>query len=277
MQLAFHGATSMHANLETDIQVSQQAGYVALELWAGKVDTYLETHTVEDLKALLESHNIKPMTFNSIEFIAFRGAEFQQVLERCEALCKIAVVIGCPSIAVIPSPLPKWDTPWSEVVEENVRALRALSDVAKPYGIKLAFEFIGYGGFTVRTPRAAQEIILATGRDNIGMVFDIAHFSIGGGRLEEIDQLDPKMIYGFHLDDIEDTAREAYTDSLRLLPGQGIAQTQEICSRLKAIGFDGACSIELFRPEYWEWNPLELAQKARAAALEVLTPYFEVM
>ena len=125
----------MHASLETDIQVSQKAGYVALELWAGKVDTYLETHTVEDLKHLLESHNINPMTFNSIEYIAFRGAGFSKVLERCEALCKIAVVIGCPSIAVIPSPLPKWDTPWNEVVEENVRALRALSDVAKPYGI----------------------------------------------------------------------------------------------------------------------------------------------
>ncbi|MBF6595698.1 MAG: hypothetical protein IVW51_14825 [Thermaceae bacterium] len=60
------------------------------------------------------------------------------------------------------------------------------------------------------------------------------------------------------------------------LPGKGVAETGEICSRLKAIGFDGACSIELFRPEYWEWNPLDLAKIARNAALEVLSPYFEV-
>jgi 2-keto-myo-inositol isomerase len=276
MQLAFHGATSMKADLETDIRVSSEAGYVALELWAGKIDTFLKDHTTADLKALLEQHKVAPMTLNSIEFIAFRGDEFDQILERCAQLCGVAVDIGCPSVAVIPSPKPTWDTPWETVVEEHVRALRALSDVAAPHGIKLAFEFIGYGGFSVRTPRGAREIIEAVGRDNIGMVFDIAHFTIGGGRLEEIDALDPNMISGFHLDDVEDTAREAYTDSLRLLPGYGIAPTQEILSRLKAIGFDGACSIELFRPEYWEWNPLELAKKARQVALEVLTPYFEV-
>lgn len=276
MQLAFHGATSMKADLQTDIEVSAKAGYVALELWASKVDTYLKTHTPAELKALLQSYGVAPMTFNSIEFIAFRGEEFEQVKARCKQLCEIAVVIGCPSIAVIPSPKPAWDTPWQTVVDEHVKALQALSDIAAPYGIRLAFEFIGYGGFSVRTPRGAWEIIQAAGRDDIGMVFDIAHFTIGGGRLEEIDTLDPSHIYGFHLDDIEDTAREAYTDALRLLPGKGIAPTQEILRRLKAIGFDGDCSIELFRPEYWEWDPLELAQAARKAALEVLSPYFDV-
>lgn len=276
MQLAFHGATSMKADLETDIRVSSEAGYVALELWTDKVDRFLEQHSVQDLKALLEQHHVAPMTLNSLEMIAFRGDEFEQVLKRCAQLCEIAVAIGSPSVAVIPSPKPAWDTPWTAVVEEYVRVLRALSDVALPHGIKLAFEFIGSSGYSVRTPRGAQEIMRAVGRDNIGMIFDIAHFTIGGGRLEEIDALDPAMIYGFHLDDVEDTAREAYTDALRLLPGYGIAPTREILSRLKAIGFDGACSIELFRPEYWEWNPLELARKARQVALEVLTPYFEV-
>jgi len=276
MQLAFHGATSMKADLQTDIEVSAKAGYVALELWAAKVDTYLKTHSLADLKALLEHYGVKPMTFNSIEFIAFRGEEFEQIKARCKQLCAIAVVIGCPSIAVIPSPKPAWDTPWETVVEEHVKALKALSDIVAPYGIKLAFEFIGYGGFSVRTPRGAAEIIQAAGCDDIGMVFDIAHFTIGGGSLLEINHLDPKMIYGFHLDDVEDTAREAYTDALRLLPGKGVAQTKEICSRLAAIGFDGACSIELFRPEYWEWKPLDLAVAARKAAMEVLVPYFKV-
>jgi 2-keto-myo-inositol isomerase len=276
MQLAFHGATTMKADLETDIAVSAQAGYVALELWAGKVDTFLERHTTADLKAMLEQHRIAPMTLNSIEFIAFRGADFTRIKERCEALCRVAVAIGCPSIAVIPSPKPAWDTPWDTVVHEHVRALQALSEIAAPHGIKLAFEFIGYGGFSVRTPRGAKEVIERAGRDNIGMVFDIAHFAIGGGRLEEINALDPQMIYGVHLDDIEDTAREAYTDSLRLLPGHGIAPTHEILQRLKSIGFDGACSIELFRPEYWAMNPLEIVKKAHQAAIEVLQPYFAV-
>ena len=150
------------------------------------------------------------------------------------------------------------------------------TDIAAPFGIKLAFEFIGFGGFSVRTPRGAWEIIEQTGRDNVGMVIDVAHFHSGGGLLSEIDAIDPRFIYAFHLDDLEACAKEAVTDAVRLLPGLGIAPIAEVCARLQAIGYDGPCSIELFRPEYWAWDPTELAVKARAAALTQLAPYFEV-
>lgn len=276
MRLAFHGATTMTSNLETDVAATAHAGYKALELWAAKVDRYLEDHSVEELKALLDDHNVAPMTFNSIEFIAFRGAEFDQIKARCRQLSQIAQVIGCPSVAVIPSPTPAWNTPWETIVAEHVAALRDLSDIAGEYGIKLAFEFIGFGGFSVRTPRGAWEIIQKTGRDNIGMVVDAAHLYVGGGLLSEIDQLDPKYIYAFHLDDTEAMAKEAYTDAVRLLPGLGVIPLADICARLKGIGYDGPCSIELFRPEYWEWDPKALAVQAREMALRVLSPYFEV-
>lgn len=276
MQLAFHGATTMTSDLQTDVAVAAQAGFTALELWAAKVDRFLETHSVATLKALLQEHNVAPMTFNSIEFIAFRGDEFAQVKARCRQLCAIAQAIGCPSVAVIPSPAPSWQTPWPTIVDAHVAALRALSDIAGEFGIKLAFEFIGFGGFSVRTPRGAWEIIQKTGRTNVGMVIDVAHFHSGGGLLSEIDAIDPNAIYAFHLDDLEDCPKEAVTDAVRLLPGLGVAPTREVAARLQRIGYNGPCSIELFRPEYWEWNPHELAVKAREAALAILTPYFTI-
>jgi 2-keto-myo-inositol isomerase len=52
--------------------------------------------------------------------------------------------------------------------------------------------------------------------------------------------------------------------------------TSSVIARLKRIGYDGPCSIELFRPEYWEWAPKELAVKARTEALKVLSPYFKI-
>lgn len=276
MKLAFHGATTMTSDLQTDVAASAHAGFQALELWAAKVDHFLADHSVADLKALLQDHNVAPMTFNSIEFIAFRGDEFGAIKDRCRQLSAIAQAIGCPSVAVVPSPAPSWDTPWETIVAEHVKVLQELSDIASEYDIKLAFEFIGYGGFSVRTPRGAWEIIQKTGRNNIGMVIDCAHFYIGGGLLREIDQLDPAYIYAFHLDDTEDTSKEAYTDAKRLLPGLGVAPLADICTHLKGIGYDGPCSIELFRPEYWEWDPRQLAVRAREAAINVLSPYFAV-
>ncbi len=276
MKLGFHGATTMTSDLKTDVAVSAHAGFKALELWAAKVDRFLADHSLADLKALLGDHGVAAMTLNSIEFIAFRGDEFVQIKARCRELSQIAQAIDCPTVVVVPSPTPTRETTWATIVQEHVSVLRDLSDIAGEYGVKLAFEFLGFGWCSVRTPRGAWEIVQETGRENVGLVLDAAHFYGGGGLLNEIDQIGPTHLFAFHLDDVEDTPKEEITDATRLLPGLGVVPLGEICARLKGIGYDGPCSIELFRPEYWDWAPNEVAVRAREAAIKVLSPYFEV-
>ena len=276
MQLAFHGATTMTSDLETDVAISEQAGFKALELWADKIDRYLAMHTLTALKALFVTHHVLPLAINSIEFIAFRGHEFAQVKARLHELGQIAQAIGCPTIVVVPSPLPNRDTSWDDIVAEYVNVLRELSDIAALYDVKLSFEFLGFGWCSVRTPRAAWAIVQQVARDNVGLTIDAAHFYGGGGLLREIDQLDPARIFAFHLDDLADTPKEAIRDATRLLPGLGVVPLDDICARMKQIGYAGPCAIELFRPEYWNWDPLKLAIEARQAAIEVLSPHFHV-
>ena len=276
MKLAFHGATTMTSDLETDIAVTAQAGYKALEVWAKKTDRYLAAHKLADLNALFIDHSVMPLALNSIEFIAFRGSEYAQVQRRLHELGRVAQAIGCPTVVVVPSPMPARDMPWSEVVVEYVKVLRDLSDIARLYDIKLSFEFLGFGWCSVRTPRAAFEIIQKCERDNVGLTIDAAHFFTGGGLISEFDGLEPERIFAFHLDDLEDTPKEAVRDSTRLLPGLGVIPLDDICAHLKQIGYSGSCSVELFRPEYWNWDPQKLAIRAREAALKVLSPYFEI-
>lgn len=276
MKLAFHGATTMTSNLETDISVTGLAGFTGLEIWARKLDLFLENHSVSELKALLVQHKVQPIAINSIEFIAFRGSEYCQVQARLHELGRIAQEIGCPCIVVVPSPSPDRELPWSYVVAEYITVLRDLSAIAQGYGLKLSFEFLGFGWCSVRTPRAAQEIIMNVERDNVGLTFDAAHFYAGGGLMSELNELDAQRIFAFHLDDLEDKPKEALTDADRLLPGEGVVPIDEICTRLKLIGYSGTCSVELFRPEYWNWDPGELAIKSREAAVRVLSPYFKI-
>jgi 2-keto-myo-inositol isomerase len=276
MQLAFHSATTMTSDLETDVVITAHAGFKALEVWAEKIDRYLADHTLADLNALFLAHHIVPLALNSIEFIAFRGSEYTQIQTRLHQLGKIAQAIGCPTVVVVPSPSPGRDLSWSDIMTEYVRVLRDLSDIARLYQVKLSFEFLGFGWCSVRTPRAAFAIIQQVARDNVGLTIDAAHFYGGGGLMSEFDQLDSSRIFAFHLDDLEDTPKEAISDSTRLLPGLGVVPLDEICGRLKHIGYNGSCAIELFRPEYWNWDPLELAIAARQAALKVLSPHFQI-
>jgi len=266
----------MTSDLETDVTVTSRAGFKALELWAKKVDRFLETRAPEDLKALFARNGIQPQAINSIEFIGFRGKEFPLIQDRLHELCSIALVIGCPTIVVVPSPAPDRNLSWGETQAEYVRVLRDLGDTARPYGVRLGFEFLGFGWCSVRTPRAAFEIIKEVDRDNVGLVLDAAHFYAGGGLMSEIEQLDAGRLFSFHLDDLEDAPKEAASDATRLLPGKGVIPLNDICERLHRIGYNGPCSIELFRPEYWEWDPGILALEAHKAACEVLAPYFEL-
>ncbi len=276
MRLAFHGATTMTSDLETDIRVTAQAGFQALEVWAAKIDSYLQAHDLADLCALFEAYGIAPLALNSIEFIGFRGNAYGHVQRRLHELARIAQALGCPTVVVVPSPLPDRVLAWLEVRSEYVRVLRDLSAIAASYSVRLSFEFLGFGWCSVRTPRAAYEVIQECGCDNVGLTVDAAHLYGGGGLLTELDRLDPQRIFAFHLDDLEDVPKEAVRDDRRLLPGLGIIPLAEICERLKRIGYNGSCAIELFRPEYWNWDPLDLAAKARQAALKVLSPYFEI-
>lgn len=277
MRLGFHGATTMTSDLVTDVKATHHGGFRYLEVWGAKLDRYLTEHPLDELAELFRENNVTPTAINSIEFIAFRTPdEYAAIQERCRQLSKIAQAIGCKSVVVVPSPLPNRSLAWSSIVDEYVRVLRELSAIASEFGVNVCFEFLGFGWCTVRTPRACWEIIQKVDRPNVGMTIDAAHFYTGGGLLSEIDALDPARIYTFHLDDLEDTAKEAVTDATRLLPGTGVIPLADLCQRLKKIGFDGNCSVELFRPEYWEWNPMTLATAVHDAALKVLTPYFKV-
>jgi 2-keto-myo-inositol isomerase len=148
--------------------------------------------------------------------------------------------------------------------------LDELGQIAERCGVSLAFEFLGQPRCSVQTLGQAAEIVNRLGRANVGLVLDSFHFYAGGSRLESIDALDARKLFVFHINDAEDLPREELEDRHRLLPGLGILPLKEIVAALKGIGYDRVTSVEIFRPEYWERDPTELAHDAREATRGVL-------
>jgi 2-keto-myo-inositol isomerase len=85
-----------------------------------------------------------------------------------------------------------------------------------------------------------------------------------------IDALDPKRLFIFHINDAEDLPPDQLTDAHRLLPGLGILKLKDMIEAFKRIGYDQVASVEIFRPEYWERDPFEVAREAKAAVESVL-------
>jgi 2-keto-myo-inositol isomerase len=270
MKIALNGATTMCADLITDILAARDAGYDCIEIWAAKLREFLKKSTVAHLRRLLEDANLEPWSINSIEHITFRTAEdYAQIKAECEELCAVAEAIDCPFVVVVPGKMPE-NASRDEIISESVRVLNDLADIAAKHNVALAFEFLGQTDCSVQTLELCNEIVEQTSRPNVGLVIDTFHFYAGGSTFESIENVQPGNICIFHINDAEDLSRETLTDAHRLYPGEGILPIREIKRELDKIGYDRVVSIEIFRPEYWEQDPFEVAVKAREATVNVL-------
>lgn len=271
MKLALNGATTMRADLSTDIEAASAAGFDCLEIWAAKLRKFLSGGgTTAALKDALDAAGLQPYSINSIEHVTFRDAgAHRRILEECDELCRVAAEIGCPYVVVVPGLLPE-GAGREAVIDESVRVLSEMAGVAARHGTGLAFEFLGQPRCSVQTLELAAEIVSRVARGDVGLVIDSFHFHAGGSTIESIDALDPERLFIFHINDAEDLPVEQLEDRHRLLPGLGILPLREIVAALRRIGYDRVASVEIFRPEYWERDPLELARDAKAAVLKVL-------
>lgn len=271
MKLAFNGATTMRANLETDLKAAHLAGFDFVEIWAPKLLSFLKRSSIASLRQLFVDYELKPLSINSIEHITFRDKDsYDSIKQECQELCSIAHDLLCPYIVAVPGRLPRPAVSRAEVIDESVRVLNELGEIAAAHDTSLAFEFLGQADCSVQTLDLASEIVTTLGRENVGLVIDSFHFYAGGSTSNMIDTINPRQLFIFHINDAEQLPLEELKDCHRLLPGLGILPLKEIIAAFRRIGYDGVASVEIFRPEYWDMDPIRLAHEAKAAMDRVL-------
>ncbi len=268
MQLGFNGATTMTSNLETDIRIAGEAGFDALEITATKLDRFLEHHALADARKLIDAAKLKTHAVNSIERINV-AAERDKVLARTRQLSEWCRALACPWIIAVPGHPPVGAT-WAHIRDDTLAALRAMNEIAAPLGVNLAFEFLGFPWCAVQTVAQAWEIVQTINLPTVGMVIDTCHFYAGNSTLDSIKTIDAKKLAVLHINDVEPMPKEKITDANRLFPGDGVIPLKDIVGAVRGIGFDDVVSVEIFRPEYWQREPLAVAREARDKTKRIL-------
>lgn len=136
-------------------------------------------------------------------------------------------------------------------------------DLGSEHGINVCFEFLGFKSRCIRTLEEAWHVVRGLASDRIHLVIDTFHFYVGGSSLDSLEQTPTQRISIVHINDVEQKPREKLLDGDRVLPGEGITNPRLLTDRLKMRGYVGPLSVELFREDYWEQNPLSIARKAR--------------
>ena len=260
MKLGFNEATCMkNSSVELDLKICEKYGYDYIELRLDMLRDYLARNKITDLQSFFHSSHLKPWALNSIEDINFRStSEWIDLLSLFKFACEIGQAIESPYLIVVPTMSKVGQQRfWQEIFANSVEVLTKLADIAHPYGIKLALEPIGDKRWCVRSLDQALEIIEAVNRDNVGIALDAFNLYLYQhlDDIESINKVPLDKLYTYHIDDSEDLPLGILDHCNRLYPGDGVIPLRKISDMLHSKGYEGACSIELFRPEYWEQDP----------------------
>lgn len=265
MKLGLNGSTTNQCNLIEDMEVAKASGFDLLELRTYKIENYLnDGGSLTELKQKFEENNIQPYAINALEFFTLKESEeeMKQMLEEAEYWCEVAASINCPYLIAVPSRLTK-NLDKSEIINDAVNMLKELEKIARRHHVYIAFEFIGFEDFSVRSLSLANDIIKLVNSEYIGLVVDTYHFYIGHSTLESIQEVEKEKVFVFHVNDAEaGILKNELTEDHRVFPGLGSIPLQEIGKAFQEIGYDKMISLELFRKDYWEMEKYDLGKQA---------------
>jgi sugar phosphate isomerase/epimerase len=117
---------------------------------------------------------------------------------------------------------------------------------------------------------------MESGHPNACVLPDVYHFYKGGSDPRGVRLLGKDAIGILHVNDYPAKDRAGITDADRVYPGDGVAPLKQLFRDLRAIGYRGMLSLEVFNRDYWRQDALAVAstglEKLRSAVRASLSP-----
>jgi 2-keto-myo-inositol isomerase len=276
MKIALNDATTLeNATLEQELDLCEKNGYDFIEIRTmDKLPEYLQNHSLQDLNQYFEHHHLKPLALNALVYFNNRSeTDRAGIIKEFRHMMDISDAIHCPYVVAVPLVTQeKFFT--KDIKASCVSVLRELSDIAAPHHVKIPVEFLGHPQATVNRFEQAYEIVQTVNRDNVGLTLDSFHFHGMGSSLSALEKADGDKIFLYHINDTDDIPIGFLRDEDRLWPGDGCIDLRGILKALKKIGYTGAATLELFRPEYYKLPAEEVVKKGKEKTLKVVNQYF---
>lgn len=261
MHSCINGATTMPYSLEDDLAAAEQAGFEGVEIWASKLNKYLESHSADDLKGLLDRHHLKVASLCPYSLVGFSDNRGHIIAIRKAA--EVAAAIGCPVLLVCPD-VPPAGMDLEAAYDAMANVACTYADWAEQHGVKIAIEPLGNHPF-VPGPTEAMEIITRADHDALGLMMDTFHYYKSGVPMDAIRAIPVEKLLILHVNDCEDLPRAQLTDKHRLHMGEGVIPLKEMLGIVKRNGYDGYLSVEIFRDAYWKQDPVTVSIDAKRA------------
>jgi 2-keto-myo-inositol isomerase len=260
-------ATTLPCTFAEDVTIYADAGCPALEVWLTKLETHLQTHSVDETKRLLQD---KQMRLAAAAYqgglLLSQGEQRQAHVEDFRGRLNLCQEFSIPTLLLVADFVSQVEP---ADLERAVVALKQAAQWAAAFDVQLALEFRGKAKFCASLDTALA-LVAQCDEPNVGINFDVFHFYTGPSKFEDLDLLTLDRLKHVQVSDLAGVPRELASDSDRILPGDGDFRLEPILERFRALGYDGWVSLELFNPILWQAKPAQVAELGMAALRKIL-------
>jgi len=267
MKVCISQATTLPGSFADDVNAYADAACEAMEVWLTKLETHLEKHSLAETHQLLQDrHMILASAAYQGGLLLSQGearkAHFDHFRRRLE-LCQEFGIGTLLVIADFAESVAAMD------LERAAVSLKHAAQWAAAYSVHLALEFRSRAAFCASLDTALA-LVAQCAEPNLGVCFDVFHYYTGPSKFEDLALLTRENLAHVQLCDLAGTPRELASDADRVLPGDGDFQLGPIIERLRAIGYEGWVSLELFNPTLWKAKPVQVAEIGLTALRKLL-------
>ena len=259
-------ATIRPASLEEKVRIADEAGYDAIEPWIGELTEYEENGgSLEELGEEIRDRGLfVPSVIGLWGGIPTSRDQFEQALDENRARMRRAAAVGAEHVQTIPAMEGTMDLEWA------AEAYRRVLEVGlEDYDINPALVFVEM--FTIKKLSQAAAVALDANHPQAKIIPDVYHMYIGNSGFNGLQHMRGEFFAIFQFNDAPaDPPREELADEHRVFPGDGILPLGDILRDLEATGFDGAVSLELYNPTYWERDLMEVAETGLRKTVNVI-------
>ncbi|WP_285008687.1 sugar phosphate isomerase/epimerase family protein [Pedobacter faecalis] len=260
-------ATIRPASLKEKVRIAAAAGYDAIEPWDGELREYeAQGGNLKDLgKEIKDLGLFVPSVIGLWNALPPTRERFEESLKGTRERMRMASAIGSQHIQTIPDTAGEgYDQKW---VAARYREIIEIG--LKEYNLEPALVFVKYQ--PVKTMGQALGIAMDTNHPKAKIIPDTYHMYISEGGFEGLKMLNGNAIAIFQFGDAPASpAIPQLGDEHRVYPGDGILPLPQVLRDLKATGFKGCVSLELYNPNYHKQDLQKVAETGLRKTLEVI-------
>ena len=248
--------------IAAEVELASKVGFHGLEPWVNELEDYQKKHgSLKDLRKQIDDSGLKIVDAIAFpQWIVDDEAQRSAALEQAKKAMDLVSQIGGTHIAA-PASGEKAGGPLIPLaaIAERYHAMLELGD---KMGVTPILELWGHSKLLGKVADVAY-VACAAQHPKSAILLDIYHMYKGGSNFDDLHILSGQALPVVHTNDYPDKPdRAKITDAFRVYPGDGVAPLTRIFQTLKAVGFTGYLSVELFNRTYWKESPAKVAQAA---------------